>query len=41
MLHMFSDVLDVCCKCFNYLDVCYECFILDVAKVDLLLHMLQ
>jgi hypothetical protein len=46
MLHMFSTyvfprVLDVCCKCFNCFESMLQMFPLDVAKVDLVLHMLQ
>jgi len=49
MLHMFCNgytrvfprVSDVCCKCFNCFGRTLQMFPLDVAKVDLMLHMLQ
>jgi hypothetical protein len=37
----FVSVSDVCCKCFNCLRRMMQMFLLDVAKVDLVLHMLQ
>jgi hypothetical protein len=41
-LHMcFSRVSDVYCKCFNCFGHMLQMFPLDVAKVDLVLHMLQ
>ena len=41
-LHMlFPRVSDVCCKYFNYFRRVLQMFPLDVAKVDLVLHMLQ
>jgi hypothetical protein len=37
----FASVSDVCCKCINYFGRMLQVFHLDVAKVDLVLHMLQ
>jgi len=37
----FPRVSDVCCKYFNYFRRVLQMFPLDVAKVDLVLHMLQ
>ena len=37
----FAIVSDVCCKYFNYFGCMLQVFYLDVAKVDLVLHMLQ
>jgi hypothetical protein len=39
--HVFFRVSDVCCKCFNCFGHMLQIFPLDVAKVDLVLHMLQ
>jgi hypothetical protein len=45
MLHMFCNgytrVSDVCCKCFNCFRRILQIFSLDVAKVELMLHILQ
>jgi hypothetical protein len=37
----FASVLDVCCKCFSYFQMHVAMFHLDVAKVNLILYMLQ
>jgi len=38
---VFASVSDVCCKCYNYFGHMLHVFYLDLAKVDLMLHMLQ
>jgi hypothetical protein len=38
---LFHRVSDVCCKCFNYFGRMLQVFHPDVAKIDLMLHMLQ
>jgi hypothetical protein len=37
----FASVLDVYCKCFNYFGRILQMFPLDIAKVDLVLHMFR
>jgi hypothetical protein len=37
----FASVSDVCCKCCNCFRRMLQVFHLDVAKIDLVLHMLQ
>ena len=37
----FPRVSDVCCKCFNCFERMLQMFPLDVAKINLVLHMLQ
>jgi hypothetical protein len=37
----FSRVSDICCKCFDCFGRILQMFLLDVVKVDLVLHMLQ
>ena len=37
----FASVSEVCCKCFNCFGRMLQVFNLDVAKADLVLHMLQ
>ena len=39
-LWCFASVSDVCCKCFNCFGRMLQMFSLDVAKVDMVLHML-
>jgi hypothetical protein len=39
-LWCFASVSDICCKCFNCFGRMLQVFHLDVAKVDLMLHML-
>jgi hypothetical protein len=39
--HVFSGALDVCCKCFSCFGCMLQVFRLSVAKIDLVLHMLQ
>ena len=38
---VFTTVSDVCCKCFNCFERMLQVFHVDIAKVDLVLHMLQ
>ena len=38
---VFATVLDVCCKCFNCFECMLQVFHVDIAKEDLVLHMLQ
>jgi hypothetical protein len=38
---VFAGVSDVCCKCFNCFERMLQVFHLVVAKVDLVLHVLQ
>jgi hypothetical protein len=37
----FPHVSDICCKCFNCFRCMLKMFPLDIAKVDMVLHMLQ
>jgi hypothetical protein len=45
MLHVFDTcfpyVSDVCCKCFNCFGHMLQIFFLNIAKVDLVLYLLQ
>jgi hypothetical protein len=39
LLGVFTSVLDVCCKCFNYFERMLQIFHLGVSKINRVLHL--